>query len=458
MSSDTLFVKTKCILTFYFRFLLEILSMTEVSTIENFIVVWLDGNQNFHDTDIKASITRLQQLVHLILPFPDAEQCIDFISEIEHEKIFLIISDTFGRQLLPLINSFQQIDSIYVYCRDRGKNERWALKEEKIKGVFTKIEPIYDAIRRDTRQCEDDLIPFSILSSKYQDLNRSDQLFIYAQLMKEILLQLEYYPDMKFEFTEFCSLIYQNNRHQLNQIEKFGAEYSPSLSIRWYTSECFVYSILNKAFRIQDMTMLMKMGFFVRDLHQDIERRHAQLNNQNRLKVYRGQGISEEAFQQLLDHSDGFLSFNNFLITTIDKDLSLFYARSARDNHSLVGVLFQMEIDRATALYTSLDKISYYGDSDKEMIFSTHTIFRIHGVQQIENGLWQIQLRLTMDEEKELQKLKQYIREMEGKNAWEQLDRLSTQLRMMNESETMEIEQPVTDDACQERAAPDPQP
>jgi len=397
--------------------------------LENFIVIWLDANQNSHD---KSSINRFQQFVNLILSFDDCDQCIDFLTDIKDEKIFLIVSDTFGQQIVSLITNLDQIDSVYVYCKERGKNEKWALKEKKIKGVFTKIEPIYDAFRRDIRQCEDDLIPFSILSSNYNQPNHSDQLFIVTQLMKEILLEMEYPPNSKIDFKEFCASIYQNNTYQLKLIEEFRMDYQASSSIRWYTSECFIYSILNKAFRIRDMDILIKMGFFIRDLHQQIQRLHSKLNKQNRLMVYRGQGISEEAFGKLLHNINGFISFDNFLITTTDKQISLAYARSARNNHGLIGVVFHMDIDQTQSLFTPLDKISYYSESDKEILFSTHTIFRIVNIQNIENDLWQIQLKLTKNEDRDL---KRFLRkDIEGKNELERLNILRTQLGIMDGS------------------------
>jgi hypothetical protein len=211
------------------------------------------------------------------------------------------------------------------------------------------------------------------------------------------------------------------------------------------------------------MDILIKMVFFIRDIHQEIQRLHTKLNKQNRLIVYRGQCISEEDFQKILDNQNGFLSFNNFLITTTDKDLSLTYARSARNNHELIGVLFQIEIDRTKSLFTPLDKISYYSESENEILFSTHTIFRIHTIHQIENGLWQIELRLTANEDEQLKHIKEFVRkEIEGKNELERLDVLMTKLQMLggskiiNESQLteMEIDLPVEENMHHEEVNP----
>jgi len=435
-------------------------------TIENFIIIWLDTNLNLNNHDTNSTLTRLQHLVNLILCFRDSDQCIDCITDIKNEKIFLIIAGSLAQKIVPLINNLYQIDSIYIYCNNKSIHEKWANKEKKMKGIFTKIDSIYDAVRRDIRQCEDDLIPFSILSSKYnenENLNISDQLFIYTQLIKEILIEMDYQPNTKLDFADFCSLIYQNNNYQLNLIKEFRNDYQKSSSIWWYTRECFISSILNKAFRIRDMDILTKMAFFVRDIHQEIQRLYTKLNKQNRLTVYRGQSISEEDFQKILDNQNGFLSFNNFLITTTDKDLSLTYARSARNNQELIGVLFQMEIDRTKSLFTPLDKISYYAESEKEILFSTHTIFRIHTIHQIENGLWQIELRLTANEDEQLKQIKEFVRkDIESKNGSERLDVLMTKLQMLDGSKIinepqwteMEIDLPVEENTHHEEVNP----
>ncbi|CAF1330819.1 unnamed protein product [Rotaria sordida] len=423
------------------KFLLN-LHIEQQSTIENFIIIWLDPSINIHSDEYNSFKNHFQKLVHLILPFNDSNQCIDFISDIKTEKIFLIISGLLGRKLVSIINNLCQIDSIYVYCDNKVRHEKWADQEKKIKGVFQNIEPIYDAIRRDIRQCEDDLISFNILSSTFntnKNLNQSDQLFIYIQLFKEILIELDYKSNTKIDFINFCYSKYQNNKYQLDIIKEFQNDYNQPSSIWWCTRECFIYSILNKAFRIQDMNMLIKMSFFIRDIHLEIIRLHSKLNQKNPLIVYRGQGVSEEEFNKILDNQNGFLSFNNFLLTTTNKDLSKFYARSARDNHQLIGVLFQMEIDRTKSLFTSLDKISYYAESENEIVFAINTIFRIHTIDQIENGLWQIQLKLTNNENEQLKYLKILLqKEIENKNQPERLNILMTKLQMFHESTPIE--------------------
>ncbi|CAF1371983.1 unnamed protein product [Adineta steineri] len=412
----------------------------EFLTVENFIGIWLDANINHRSDDYQSLFTQVQQLIDLIVPFTDPESCMDFISDIKNEKFFLIISGSLGEKMISLLQNFSQINSIYIYCDNKAKHEKWANKEKKIQGVFTKTQAIYDVFRRDIRQCQDDLVSFNMLSSTY-NINQSDQLFIYIQILKDILVHMECEPNSKLDFIDFCQSRYQHNPYQLDIIREFKNDYKQSSAIWWYTRECFISSMLNKAFRIHDIDILIKMNFFFQDLHQEIKRLHSKLNKQNHLTIYRGQGITEEELQKILDNSNGFISCNNFLITTTDKNVSLVYACSARDNHGLVGVIFQINIDQSQAIFTPLDKIDYYSESTKEILFTINTIFRIHNIHQIENGLWEIQLTLTTDDDEQLKNIKRLMeKEFEGKNEIEQLHAIMTKMLMPGEFQSEYIE------------------
>jgi hypothetical protein len=50
-------------------------------------------------------------------------------------------------------------------------------------------------------------------------------------------------------------------------IDDFEQNYDKPSPVWWYTLECFTYKMLNRALREQDVGIIIKMGFFVRDLH-----------------------------------------------------------------------------------------------------------------------------------------------------------------------------------------------
>jgi hypothetical protein len=93
---------------------------------------------------------------------------------------------------------------------------------------------------------------------------------------------------------------------------------------------------------------------------------------------------NDDDFEKIKKSEGGLLSFNQFLSTSIDQNVSYSFAESAGDNPQLTGVLFQIEIDPfiSTVSFASLDKISYYSDSEKEILFSMHTVLRIGQIKK----------------------------------------------------------------------------
>ncbi|CAF4290778.1 unnamed protein product, partial [Rotaria sordida] len=98
---------------------------------QNFLLVWLDANLDESNEDFKKSLRRLRHVVASITTFTDAQECINFLSEIKKEKIFMIVSGSLGRQIVPEIEVLPQLESIYVFCRDQVVDEEWANKISK---------------------------------------------------------------------------------------------------------------------------------------------------------------------------------------------------------------------------------------------------------------------------------------------------------------------------------------
>jgi hypothetical protein len=119
------------------------------------------------------------------------------------------------------------------------------------------------------------------------------------------------------------------------------------------------------------------MGFFIQNLHRETERVYSKTQYTTKMMVYRGQGMPNIDFKKMHEMKGGLLSFNNFLSTSMDRDISCCFAGSAGCNPDLTGVLFHMEID------PSMNNISYFQDSMDEILFSTHTVFRIGEIESI---------------------------------------------------------------------------
>jgi tetratricopeptide (TPR) repeat protein len=209
---------------------------------------------------------------------------------------------------------------------------------------------------------------------------------------------------------------------------------------------------------MSDVDIIIKMGFFIGDLHRQIEELHKkQFSGYQKGKiftVYRGQGLTKTSFEQMKETKGGLISFNNFLSTSKDRNVSLRFARNSLPDPDSVGILFVMTIDpsKSTMPFASINGISYFPEED-EVLFSMHTVFRIHDIKSMgENQrLFQVDLTLTGEnDDKDLRKLTDHIREetFPNEEGWYRLGLVLRQMGQLQKSQ--EVYQVLLDEATNE--------
>jgi tetratricopeptide (TPR) repeat protein len=170
---------------------------------------------------------------------------------------------------------------------------------------------------------------------------------------------------------------------------------------------------------MSDVDIIIKMGFFIGDLHRHIEQLHEEQfgghQNGKIFTVYRGQGLSKANFEQMKETKGGLMSFNNFLSTSKDRTVSLRFARNALTDPDSVGILFVMTINpsKSTTPFASINGVSYFKDKEDEVLFSMHTVFRINDIKSLGEHQRLIQVDLTLtgeNDDKDLRKLTDHIR------------------------------------------------
>ncbi|CAF5005796.1 unnamed protein product, partial [Rotaria sp. Silwood1] len=402
--------------------------------VQNFILVWLNSIiDDVSDDELCDSIAKLQQIVNSINTFTDVDECIDFLTEIKDEKVLIIISDEYGQDVVSFMHDLNQINSIYIFCKNEPKENQSTQNGPKVKNIFFSISSICKAVKLDAQKCDQDSISISLVSNTSGTLNSNlDQLdptFMYTQILKEILLTIDFNEQHIKDFTAYYRQHFADNTAQLNKIDEFEKDYNKHPAIWWYTHQFCFYSVLNRALRLMEIDTLIKMGFFIHDLHHQIARLHSkQLNEQHQsesLTIFRGQGISKTEFEKILKTQGGLISFNNFLSTSKDLSIAQSFARSSLANSGSVGVVFVMTIDPSidSTPFASINDLSCY-NTEEEILFSMHTVFRIGSIIQSNdnNRLWQVDLIQTNDNDPELNHLTKRIREeIRGSSEWDRL-------------------------------------
>ena len=237
---------------------------------------------------------------------------------------------------------------------------------------------------------------------------------------------------------------FAENDRELRNITRFERQYADKRPIWWYTLESFLYPMVNRALRSMDVDIIIKMGFFIKDLHNHIKELHNEqfidVHSQATFTVYRGQGMEKTQFEHLTKTNGGLISFNNFLSTSKNHSTSLRFANNALTNPDLVGVLFIMTIDpsQSTTPFASIKDVSAIKSED-EVLFAMQTVFRIGNITSMDGNsrLFQVELTLTGDNDKDLRQLTDCIREGTSPDAegWYRLGSVLYKMGQFDKSE-----------------------
>ncbi|CAF3031171.1 unnamed protein product [Rotaria socialis] len=377
--------------------------------IQNFRLIWLDKNIDELSDDYINSIKQLRRTINTIEIFHDTNECMGYLSQIQNEKLFLVVSGALCKSFVPRIHDKIQLNAIYIFCRQQEKYEEWAKDWPKVKAIFTEITSLCDMVRQSARQCDQNDIEIKGVSS----LNQIEPAFMYTQLLKEIILEIDF--DEQKEISNLVEYArkekeYVNSKEQLKLIDEFAADYHKSVdknkAIRWYSQQCFTYQLVKKALRSLEVHTLLIMGFFIRDVHRNIEKLHLEQSelihpsDTTTITVFRGQTMNKADFEGNIKQ-DGLISFNNFLSTSEDRRVAI----SFTSDLNKIGVLFEMTINRSVSRtrFARISEVSWY-PNEKEVLFATHSVFRVQQIEEIQaNGttIWQVKLTLTSDSDDE---------------------------------------------------------
>ncbi|CAF1008058.1 unnamed protein product [Adineta steineri] len=414
--------------------------------VQNYSLLWLDECMGETNEDYENILTQLNTITDNVNVFKQRDECIDYLTDAQEDiKSFLVVKDTISEQMMSLINDIPQLRGIYIFNDTKVLPEKSTKKWQKIKSIHTNIEDLWQGLQLGIKQYHQDSIAISLITVNEiistDNLNRLDPTFMYTQIFKDILLDMEYDKQTIKEFITYCR---QNNSGSSTNIDQFENEYYTQSAVWWYTSPSFIYSMLNYALRSMEANTIINMGFFIHDLHQQIQQLHQQqlINYADEpFIVYRGQGLSAANFEKLQKTNGALLSFNNFLSTSREQNISLVFARSASDDVDMIGILFKMLIDpRVKSVpFASIKQMSYYNE-EEEILFSMHTVFRVGAIEQMENSnkLYQVELQLTSDDDPQLRILTDWIREEAGSGTgWKRLGKLLFKIGQFNKGEEL---------------------
>jgi hypothetical protein len=101
-------------------------------------------------------------------------------------------------------------------------------------------------------------------------LSKENKQFIAFQLLLDMILRLDQSEYAKKELLQFCRLKYQDDSIELKKIDDFEENYRSEDAAKWYTKDSFLYRLLNESLRIETIDSIVKMRYFIHDLHNQL--------------------------------------------------------------------------------------------------------------------------------------------------------------------------------------------
>ena len=372
---------------------------------QNILLIWLDSNIDQANTDCQHTLIHLKRVINNIHTFTNIDDCVQFLQKNQYDKICMIVSGSLGKQIIPHVHHMSYIATIFIFCGNTQSNEQWVQDWPKIKGVHTDIKSICYTLQQFVKDCEHNGIGFSLVESDdiSKNLNQLDPMFICTWILKDILFDIEFESEHFLGLIKYCrEILEKDNKNELQNIAIFEQEYTKKTPIWWYTSEFFLYSLVNKTLYLLDISVIMKIGFFIRDLHQQIDDMYQEQfaggKFDQSFTVYRGQGMFMNEFKKVLKTKGGLISINSFLLTSTSKTIPMKYVERALLNSDKVGVLFVIKIkpNQSTTSFASITGVSVNEDKQDEIIFTMNTLFRIRNIKQVGRNARLFQLKLEL--------------------------------------------------------------
>lgn len=204
-------------------------------------------------------------------------------------------------------------------------------------------------------------------------------------------------PTILDDMLNKCRSTCATDSKQLLLIEQFQNTYKPEDVINWYTQETFLYRLLNQALRTQDVNNIFQFRLVIIDLYRQLNQLfQSSMSSIQRHTVYRGQRMSYSEIQNLHSNTNGLISWNSFVSTTLHETRAKSFSQKAKpeERKETVAVVFALILDPEIARtinkpFADISGQSRYA-SEAEVLLSIGTVFRLDKVEQLSSDTWNV--------------------------------------------------------------------
>ncbi|CAF1501102.1 unnamed protein product, partial [Didymodactylos carnosus] len=342
--------------------------------------------------------------------YTDQSTCVNDICVNEKETIFLVVCSNNPSEIIQLVDNKTQVDSIFIFCKDESELcDEAALKSTytKIVGVFTNYVAISKNIRNGMNSIGKQSAAFSLYDQTQKatrDLNKESGSFLFFQLFKDVLLDMPKTVQSKMDMIEKCRSYYRGNRKEMENIDLFEQSYKDSESIPWYTKESFLYKLVNKALRTEDVEALYTFRYYIADLCINLAKKFRELKRKQQkksttvIKLYRGLQMGKNEIENLKLNVGNLMSTNGYLSTSQSRQVATDFAKKPTKRDDIEAVLFEICVDIDVVEKIVLADIAEYSafPEEEEVLFDIGAAFKIDSfIYDEDEKLWMMNTTAT---------------------------------------------------------------
>ncbi|CAF3372063.1 unnamed protein product [Rotaria socialis] len=405
---------------------------------ENSLLIWVASASE----SVNQYQTNIRELINAHF-YSDILQCLDYIKSVVDEKMLIIIAPECAEKIICAVHLRPTVSAFIIFDPNRQGNFESSriLAYSKLIGIFTDIESLHSSIRFVMQHIEKQALAFSLFSQDKQrsarDLSKESAYFLWYQLLIHVLKQMSPDEQAKNEMLEKCTDYYQNDKVELKNIELFRTTYTCNQAIAFFTNETFLYKLVNKALRTENIELLYAFRFYIIDLCSELKRESEKMIGQGVQTLYRGQQIGIRELENLKRNIGTLISPNGFMSTSRTKQKALRFARSGAEHDGTCSVLYEIQVDPArlkSVTFADISGMSRIQEED-EVLFNLGAIFHIDNVGIYDESLSIMKISMTATDDGKY-KVDDYLKMQEslmeeytpsiffGRLLWNELGRL----------------------------------
>ncbi|UJR29262.1 hypothetical protein I4U23_010476 [Adineta vaga] len=338
---------------------------------EDITLIWLSKNE----VD-QSIISSLRNSINYIQIFYDEDEVVSYVESIIEEKIVLIL-DYISDHLLAILESLKQVYAVFLYTSIAPVE----LPLQITNHCMTEGQLI-DEINRVYHQLSKQMVIFSIYNQKNKekaDLTREAGSFLFFQLFKAAFTKLPKNSESKKLLITKCRQYYARNTKVLEEIKDFEMNYKSNDALEWFINKSFIYRLINKALRTENIRSLCSLHFYIGDLSKQLNKEFHKFKKQNStsiIKCYRSFQIIRNEIQHFQYNIENLILTNGYLSATRRQHVNSDVVMKSNEEK----VLFEYTIDLnvvKSIVFADISEFNQLDDGENDILFDIGTVFKI---------------------------------------------------------------------------------